>query len=153
VTLYLILKYVHVLLAITAVGSNLTYGIWLSRAGRDPQHTGFILKTVKFLDDRVANPAYGLLLITGLAMLYVGGIRWTMPWVLSALVLYAVVVAVAAVLYTPALASQIAAAEAAGPQAPVYQALAARGQRLGIVVAVLILVIVFLMVTKPALWG
>jgi len=55
--------------------------------------------------------------------------------------------------YTPVLRRQIAVLESAGPDAPEYQQLARRGLRLGMVMAVLVVVIVFLMVTKPALWG
>ena len=66
--LFNIVKYFHILFVITAVGSNLTYGIWQGRAGTDPEHESFALRGVKFLDDRVANPAYLLVLVTGLTM-------------------------------------------------------------------------------------
>ncbi len=152
-TFYLILKYLHVLLAITAVGTNINLALWLARPEREPQHAAYTLKGAKFLDGRVANPAYGLLLVTGLAMLYAGGIRWTTPWVLSALMLYVVLVVIAARVYTPLLARQIAALEAGGPQSAEYRMLADRGRRVGIALGIVILAIVFLMVTKPALWG
>src|SRR3979411_1603513 len=60
--LYLIVKYIHILAAIVAVGLNISYAIWILRAQREPAHTGFALKGIKFLDDRIANPAYGGLL-------------------------------------------------------------------------------------------
>ncbi len=48
------------------VGFNASYGIWLARARDAPQATqSHVLRTIKFLDDRIANPAYGLLLLTG----------------------------------------------------------------------------------------
>jgi hypothetical protein len=37
-TFYVVLKFVHVLLAIIAVGANITYGMWLGRAAREPAH-------------------------------------------------------------------------------------------------------------------
>jgi hypothetical protein len=53
-------KFVHVLLAIVAVGFNASYGIWLARAAKAPQATqSHVLRTIKFIDDRFANPAYG----------------------------------------------------------------------------------------------
>ena len=79
------------------------------------------VRGVKILDDRIANPAYVLLFVTGAAMVFLGRLSWTTPWLLAALVLYACV--------------------------------AARGTALGIVLAVLVVLIVFLMVTKPDLWG
>jgi len=148
---YELLKFLHVLLAIAAVGANLTYGIWISRAAREPRHLAFALRGVKILDDRIANPAYALLLITGLAMVHVRGISWATPWLLASLILYAVLVALGLFGYTPVLRRQIAALETGGPDAPEYRRLAARGLRLGIVLAVLVVVIVFLMVTRPAL--
>ncbi len=152
-TLYVFLKFLHILLAIAAVGANITYGVWLTRAGREPQHLAYVLRGVKILDDRVANPSFGLLLVTGLAMLYTGKIPWTTPWLLSSLVLYAAVIALGLFGYTPLLRKQIATLERAGPQSPEYKHLAARGTGLGILVAVVVVVIVFFMATKPALWG
>ena len=150
---YLLLKWFHVLMAITAFGANITYGLWLARADREPQHLAFALRGVKALDDRVANPAYGILLLTGIAMVYLGRIPWTTPWLLASLILYVILVVIAAAGYTPTLRRQIVSLDAGGPKSPEYQALAARGMRLGILLAVIVAVIVFMMVTKPTLWG
>lgn len=152
-TAYALLKFVHVLLAITAVGFNISYGIWQSRAAREPRAMEFTLKGIKLLDDRVANPAYGLLLLTGLGLLALGRIPWTTPWVLSSLVLYVVVVALAVRGYTPLLRQQIETLARRGPQSPEFQQLAARGRTVGIALAVLVILIVFFMVTKAQLWG
>ncbi len=152
-TPYAILKFIHVLLAIVAVGSNITYGVWLGRAAREPQHLGHVLRGVKFLDDRLANPAYGLLFVTGLGMLYFGKIPWTTPWLRTALILYVILVTVAAAGYTPLLRRQIAALEAGGPASDAYTRAAKRALRVGILLAALVLLIVFLMVAKPTLGG
>ena len=69
--LYLLLKWLHVLAAIVALGANLTYGIWIAHASRHPEALSFTLRSIKLIDDRVANPAYGLLLVTGLLMVFV----------------------------------------------------------------------------------
>ncbi len=91
---YLVLKYVHVLLAIVAVGFNASYGIWLARAAREPAHLGHVLRGIKTLDDRFANPAYALLLVTGLGMTFVTSFPLTTRWILSSLALYAVLLVV-----------------------------------------------------------
>ena len=147
---YVLLKYVHVLLAIVAVGFNASYGIWLVRAAKEPAHLGHVLRGIKTLDDRFANPAYGLLLISGLAMVFVGGIDMLQTrWLLSGLVLWLVLMIVGFAVYTPTLRKQIAALESSGPTSAEYVALASRGRVVGIGLAVIALVIVFLMVTKP----
>lgn len=150
---YVLVKWIHVLMAITALGANITYGVWLTRAAREPQHLAFALRGVKMLDDRIANPAYGLLLITGMAMAGMGRIPLTTPWLLTGLILYVLLVVIAIVGYTPTLRRQIQALDAGGPNSPAYQALAARGTRLGISLAIIAVIIVYMMVAKPALWG
>ena len=150
---YLILKWFHVLMAITAVGANITYGVWFSQAGRQPQHLAFALRGIRILDNRIANPAYGLLLLSGFAMAGMGKIPFTTPGLLTGLILFAILVVIAAAGYTPTLRRQIQALEAGGPASPEYQRLAARGTRLGILLTVIALIILFVMVTKPPLWS
>src|SRR5437879_1491913 len=83
VPILFLIKWVHVLSAITAVGLNMSYGIWLARAGKNPEHLAFTLHGIKILDDRMANPAYGLLLVTGLAMVFMAPYPITTPWILT----------------------------------------------------------------------
>ena len=147
--LYLILKWLHVLLAIAAIGANITYGVWISRAARNPEVLPFTLRGVKILDDRIANPAYGLLLVTGVAMVFVGGWSFTTPWILISLVLFVIVVLLGLFGFTPTLRRQIQLAESGSLNSPEYAAVAQRGTILGIVLAVLVVAIVFLMVVKP----
>lgn len=149
--LYPVLKWVHVLLAITAVGANISSGLWIARASRNPQSLPFTLRGIKFLDDRMANPAYALL-ITGLAMVFFGGLSLTTPWILTSLLLYGTVVLIGLAGYTPILRRQIELAETVGFQSEEYATVARRGTILGIIIALLVVAIVFLMVTKPALW-
>jgi uncharacterized membrane protein len=147
--LYPYIKFLHVLLAIVAVGFNASYGIWLARAAREPAHLGHVLRGIKTLDDRFANPAYGLLLVTGLANVFIGGIPLTTPWILGGLALWLVLIVVGFAVYTPTLRRQIATLDTDGAESPVYRKLATRGQTTGIALAVIVVVIVFLMVVKP----
>jgi uncharacterized membrane protein len=152
ITGYEVMKYVHVLMAIVAVGFNASYAIWVRRAARAPEHRAYVLRGVKILDDRFANPAYGVLLLTGLLMVFTTpGLKLTTFWILLALILYATTVALAAGVYTPTLRKQIEALEAEGSESLRYQALARRQAVSGIVLGVIVVVIVFLMVTKPTL--
>ena len=150
---YLLLKWLHILLAIAAVGANMTYAIWLARGARNPQHLDFALRGVKILDDRLANPAYGLLLVTGVVMVFMAGYPITTPWILIGLVLYIAVVLIGLLGYTPALRLQIQLLESRGPDSPEYRAASRSSTTLAGILAVLIVAITFLMVTKPSLWA
>jgi uncharacterized membrane protein len=149
VSIYLLLKFLHVLLAIVAVGFNASYFVWLARAAQEPEHALYALRGIKTLDDRFANPAYALLLVLGLAMVFIAGIPLTTFWIAAALVLYVLLILVGLLVYSPTLKGQIAAFEAAGPTSPEYLRLGRRGTVVGLVLAVDVVVIVFLMVVKP----
>jgi uncharacterized membrane protein len=146
---FTIIKYLHILMAIVAVGFNASYGIWLSRAASHPESEPFALRTIKILDDRFANPAYGLLLVTGLIMVAISGYEITTLWILLALILYAIAVLLGIIVYSPTLRKQMQVLEKDGPGSATYRALSNRGRVVGIVIAVIVLGIVFLMVTKP----
>ncbi len=147
---FLVLKSLHVLSAIVAVGSNVTYGLWTALAKRDPAHLGFALRGIKIVDDRLANPAYGVLLVTGLIMAFTT-YSITLTWILIGLGLYIVMAAVATAVFSPTLRAQIAALDAAGPASPAYRSADARMRGVGIFLGVLAVFVVFVMVFKPQL--
>jgi len=147
-TWYSLLKFVHVLLAITAVGSNITYAAWNARGAMEPEHLSFALRGIQFLDNRVANPAYGLLLLTGLILVAVG--NWGLRgWIIAALILFAILIIVAVGFYSRLSKRQIEALETAGVSSPVYQQLAGQARLFGILSGAIALIIVFVMVVKP----
>jgi uncharacterized membrane protein len=146
-----ILKFVHILAAIVAVGMNISYAVWIIRAQRDPSHTAFALKGIKFIDDRIANPAYGVLLITGIAMVFLIGYKITTLWIDIALVLFVALIVVAATQYTPTLRSQVKLAETGDTTSAEFTRLAKRGQTFGQVLGAIVLLILAMMVFKPTL--
>ncbi|HEU4572203.1 MAG TPA: DUF2269 family protein [Candidatus Limnocylindrales bacterium] len=147
-SIVVLLKFVHVLAAITAVGSNLTYAFWMSRAGRDRDRLVWTIETIHRLDRRIANPSYGLLLVTGVLMVLGGLYSFETRWLATAIVLYVAVAVVGITLYAPAIRRQLAAAQA-DPTSAEYEAAARRSALLGVVTVAIVLVIVFLMVVKP----
>jgi uncharacterized membrane protein len=149
---YLPLKVVHVLSAIVAVGTNVTYFVWLAAMkGRAPTQQAFALETIRKLDARLANPAYAVLPLTGVIMVLIAdGLGFTTFWIAVAIGLYLVMGAVAIALYSPTLKRQIAAYEAQGAESAEFQALGARGRMLGILLAILVVAIIILMVVKPS---
>ncbi|HKN80838.1 MAG TPA: DUF2269 family protein [Actinomycetota bacterium] len=83
--------------------------------------------------------------------MWVGDLELTQFWLLTALVLYVVAVGLGLFVYTPTLRAQISTLESSGAGSPEFRALAKRGTTVGIVLAVDVVAIVFLMVTKPTL--
>src|SRR2546428_5359746 len=147
---YTVTKFLHVLFAIVAFGWNASYGFWLARAAREPQSTQlFTLKTIKLMDDRVANPLYGLLALSGLFMVFTAGYPLTTRWIAGALVLYVIALVMAFTLVSPNFRTALRALEYEGVESPAYKKAMSRGRTLGAVIGVVVLAIVFLMVTKP----
>lgn len=141
--------FLHIFAAIIAVGFNISYPVWIVRARRDPTHTAFALKGIKFIDDRIANPAYGVLLVTGLLMVYIGNYSLTTLWIDVALILFVALILVAALVYTPALREQVKLAEAGDTSSVAFTRLGARGQIAGMALGFIVLVILAMMVFKP----
>lgn len=150
--LYTTVKFIHILLAIIAFGFNATYGVWLARAQQHPEHLDFALRGVKFLDDYFANPAYLLLLVSGLTMVFVAGYNiLTTFWLLTALVLWLIAIVLGYAVYTPTLSRQIRVLATSGAESAEFGRLSTRGRVLGIVLAVVVLAILVMMVFKPTL--
>jgi uncharacterized membrane protein len=148
--LFLTVKWIHVLAAITAVGANVTYGIWIARASREPKVLPFVLRNIRVIDNRLANPCYGLLLVTGVAMALLLPLPLTTHWLLTAIVLYVAAALIGILAYAPVLREQIRLLDSVGLEAPGYAAAARKGTLLGILVTLDAVIIVFLMVVKPA---
>lgn len=147
--MYHTLVYIHVLSAIVALGCNATYAVWLVRGSMEKQHLLFALRGIKFMDDRIANPAYALLAITGIAQVVLSGRSFMQGWIVAAIVLFVILAIIAFAGFTPALKQQIAILERGGPDDPAYPRAESRQRVLGIVLMVLALVIVALMVFRP----
>jgi len=151
VYVYLALKLIHIAAAITAVGSNITYGVWNVRAQSNPAQLGFALKGIKFIDDRIANPAYGVLVVTGLLLVFVN--RWPVGslWIVLALILFAALAVLAFRVYSPLLRNQIRLVDAGDTTSPEFERLSRRSAIVGPILGLLAVVILILMVFKPTL--
>lgn len=136
-----------------AVGANATYSIWIARAAREPKALPFILQNISYIDRRVVNPCYAVQLATGLAMASAVRIPLITPWLLTSMILYAIAALIGIFAYAPLSRRQRQILETDGFDSPAYIAIARRGRLLGISVMLDVLIIVFLMVVKPPLWG
>ncbi|OLC56121.1 MAG: hypothetical protein AUH85_07525 [Chloroflexi bacterium 13_1_40CM_4_68_4] len=148
---FLALKFVHVLAAIVAVGFNASYGIWLARAAREERTLPFVLSTINLVDN-IANIFYGLLLLTGLAMVFTHQLDLRTFWLGAALLLYLFgLVGIGVFVYRPIAARQRAALASAGATSAEFQRVSSQVRTIGILLGVIAVVIVFLMVIKPTL--
>jgi Predicted integral membrane protein (DUF2269) len=150
-SLYQILKFIHVFAAIIAVGFNFSYIVWLVKGKMEKEHLLFSLKGIKLMDDRVANPCYGLALITGFAMAYVAGYNiLAVPWILYPLILFAIMGILAFGFYSPTLKKQIKIVEECGGDSSEYKAIEKRQMLIGGILFVLAVAVVAMMVIKPS---
>lgn len=145
---FLLLTLVHVAAAIVAVGANVTYAVWMSRAHRDRAHLVFVIETIRVLDRRLALPAYALVLLTGVVMVARGAYSFTTGWIVAAIGLYLVAVVVGIVAFSPTIRRQLAEAKR-DPSSVAYAEFARRNDVLTVVTLAIVAAIVVLMVTKP----
>jgi len=166
VNLFPLLLFVHVLGAIIAFGPAFTFPIIGAFGGREPMHANFAIR----LSDRISKvqvvPLALLQGITGLGLIYFGNIDlFKSTWLLIAIPLYVIAIVYAIFVQKPAAEKVIALSggtpkpgaapggpAAGGPPAggppPELMAAIVKVQRGGMLLVGLIVVIVFLMVTK-----
>lgn len=144
----MLLKLVHVLAAIVAVGTNVTYFVWLSSARKHPEEAPHVLPGLKALDTRLANPAYVVLPITGILMVLDADLGFTTFWIATAIGLYVALAVIAGAYFSPSLRRQAELAAAAAEPSS-YQRAARPTTVAGVVTMVPVAAILYLMVVKP----
>jgi len=163
--LLMLLLFLHIGGAILAFGPTFTFPILGPMAGREPQHVNFALRFQKKVATTLVIPLALFQGVTGLLLVWKFGINLlTTYWLLVSIALYLVALVISIGIGLPTVNKLIAATSAPPPvpppapasgaaphsgPPPYIAALVKRGRQLGMVQAVLILVIVFLMVTKP----
>lgn len=145
---FLALKVLHILAAIVAVGTSVASTLWLARAGRDHDRLVWALDGARFFDRRIANPAYVLVLVSGIAMVATGAYRLDQGWIVLAIALYAFIAAFGFLVFRPAARRQRAEA-AADPASAAYTRIAATTWWYSWMTTAAVAMIVVLMVTKP----
>jgi len=147
---YLLLKFIHILSAIVAVVANVTYGAWSVRARRQPEHLAFTIRGIQFLDNRIANPAYGVLFVTGVLMIIMGNLAIQL-WIIAAVVLFVAIAVIGFAYFTPLVKRQLALLDAGDTTSPEFERLARRNAMIGPILGALVLIILAMMVFKPTL--
>jgi uncharacterized membrane protein len=132
------------------VGFNFSYIIWMVKGKMEKEHLIFALKGIKFMDGTVANPCYGLVLISGFTMAYEADYNiLSVGWILYPIIMFGVMGVLAFSIYSPTLKKQIAMLEHDGIDTPAYKAIEKRQMVLGGVLFSLAIAIIAMMVVKP----
>jgi uncharacterized membrane protein len=155
-----IVLFLHVLGAIAAFGASFTaFPAIGSMGGKEPMHGNFALRVTEVIAKRVW-PLALLQGVTGVLLILVAGIDLTKAlWLDTAIVIYLGALAFSYFRQTPAVAKLIEmtatpppppapGAAPAGPP-PAMLALVKQVQQGGMLLGLAVVVIVFLMVTKP----
>ena len=165
------LLFLHIVGAIIAFGPGFALSIFGAAAGREPQHGNFVLRASSVVARRLILPLAILQGITGLGLVLVEGTELlTRPWLLIAIVLYAIALYIAIGLNLPNLNRliEMTTPPAGGPPAggpppggppaggppaggppPELMLRFQRARQYGMAMSGLVVVIVFLMVVKP----
>ena len=153
--LFLFLLFLHVLGAIVAFGPGFASAVVGPMAAKEPQYANFYARTQLATARKIVSPVSISMAITGIALIAVRGwsnITAGRHWLELGILLYVVAVVVAMAVQAPAgrklveLTSQ-PPAPGAGPS-PELLSTVARVRQGGMILTGLVVVIVFLMVTK-----
>jgi hypothetical protein len=149
-TLYQIIKFIHIFSVIIAVGFNFSYIIWMVKGKMEKNHLLFALRGIKFMDGKVANPCYGLILITGLTMAFIADYNiLTVTWIFYPLLLFGIMGVLAFAVYSPTLKKQIVMLEKEDMDTPEYMAIEKKQMAVGGILFTLVVAIIAIMVIKP----
>ncbi len=163
----------HVLGAIIAFGPTFAFPIIGAMGGNEPMHANFATRVSHKVNDRLVEPVAASMAVTGVAMIWSAEINPFAPeyrWLLVAIVIYVFALAFAVFVQRPKVKEIIAlsggepratsapppapaGSPGAGGPPPALLAAVAATQRNGMILAVALVAIVFLMVVKPTLGG
>ena len=153
--------FLHIAGAIVAFGPGFALSIFGAASGREPQHANFVLRAAEIVARRLILPLAIFQGITGVGLVLLEGTELlTKPWLLIAIVLYAIALYIAIGLNLPNLRRliELTTPPAGGPPAggppaggppPELLDRVAKSRQYGMAMSGLVLVIVFLMVVKP----
>jgi Predicted integral membrane protein (DUF2269) len=148
------LLFLHVLGAILAFGPTFAYSIMGSMAGKEPQYANFSTRQTEAIGNRLVYPLAIFQRITGVLLIWAASFNVVgTPWLIAGIVLYLITLTYALTAQRNAVHHLIELTSTppapGSPPNPEIPATVKRIQRGGILLAIMIVVIVFLMVVKP----
>lgn len=152
--------FLHVLSAIVAFGPSFTFPLIGAMGGREREHGNFALRLNELIEKRLVLPVGLTMPITGVGLIYFGGIElFHSAWLVAAIVVYVAAMTFAIAVQTPTVERLVELTGApplpAGPGAmlggppPEMLALIRRAQQGGMFLTAALVLIVFLMVVRP----
>lgn len=147
VTDYILVKFLHIFVAIVALGTSAGLGIVLEFYGDHSTHGSFILRAIERIIAFVVVPGYVLMLVTGLWMV---NLSWplTTKWIQAALALWGIGIVILGGSLA-ALHKQRGLFDTEGPASTSYRRVSLLGRGLGGAVGLVVVLILYLMVFKP----
>ena len=151
-----LLLFLHVLGAIIAFGPTFAYSIMGAMAGREPQHANFSARQTQAIGNKLVYPLAIFQGVTGVLLIMATSLDvQKQTWLGLGILLYAITLTYALTIQRNALHHLIALTSTppapGSPPNPEIRATVKKIQRGGIFLGLMIVVIVFLMVTKPTL--
>jgi uncharacterized membrane protein len=151
-----IFLFLHVMGAIVAFGPTFSFPIIGRMGGAEPQHANFATRVTETIAEQRVLPLAIVQGITGVALILLTGINLlATPWLLIGIVLYLIVLGYNVFIGTPTVKKVIQMTSnppppgASGPP-PELRAAITKVQRGGMFSGLMIVLIVILMVVKPA---
>ena len=151
------LKLVHILSATVLFGTGLgtAFQMWMAERTGDVRAIAVVARNVVIADYLFTTPAVVIQPVTGIALIWIAGYEPFSSWLVAVYLLYVLTGAC----WTPVVKIQVRLRDMARecvrsgqPLPPDYRRLMRRWTALGIPAFSAVIVIFWLMVTKPALW-
>lgn len=155
-TLYDLSLFVHITAAVVGFGATFAQSLTFPVAMRlDVRHLPYVHQLHQAINQRLASPALGIVLLTGIFQAIDGDWDFGSPWISASFLIVLVLGGLTGAYLTPAerrlgaMAERELAEGAPPPMSDEYQRQARRVGMIGGLAGVLVIVAIFLMVTKP----
>ena len=145
----------HVIFVVAMLGVTFTYPLIGPMAKAQPQHAPFALAVIEKIQRVIVFPGVALVLLTGLWAISAGPWKGDEAWLTVSIVLFFIIVALSVFVTYPAVkvakaeAEKKAASGEPGPPSEAFIKATTKTRRLGPVMSLMMLTIVFLMEAKP----
>lgn len=152
ITTYTVVTAIHVIFAVSFLGTAGAFGVIGPMARDNPQHAVFALKVNKKIYETAVLPGVAGIWLTGIYQWADGGWGSSDVWLMLSVVWYAVLSLVGIFVLYPGIKSVLAEMEAKtepGPPSPESQAKLKLMGTLGPIFGISMIAITFLMVAKP----
>lgn len=158
ISFYNVVLFIHIAAVVLAFGVTFTYALMFSVTRRRfERHLPFLHHIQAVVGERMIAPLAGLILLAGLYLAIDGPYDFSEPWIGISLLILVAILAAGGAYFGPREKRLAALAErdvAASPEGPVsfsaeYERLARQVRTVTLVANALVLLAIFLMVTKP----